>query len=322
MNLSEPPIFFESQPNQVFNIFLHSKLLESNEYRYGVRVEPQLLRKQEVRLKHQLGLELSRTFTDELLLQLNSSSGQSQVPDGELESLLLVSIPLDWEGSVIMRARSFRFYLSIPAMRPSDLTYSTTDNLSAVDALQLLKDGNTRYMEDRLEHPHEGKQHRVELSVAQHPFAIILGCADSRVIPELIFDRGMGDLFVIRLAGNIADDAVIASIEYAIEHLGTQLVVVLGHENCGAVKAAVNHETSAGKINSLMYYIEPALNCVVSSSENLLEKVIKTHVRHMVDLISCAEPILSIKCQMGNLTVLPAYYSLSTGKVDFENSLI
>ena len=87
----------------------------------------------------------------------------------------------------------------------------------------------------------------MELSIAQHPFAIILGCADSRVIPELIFDQGVGDLFVIRLAGNVADDAVIASIEYAIEHLGTRLVVVLGHENCGAVKAAVNHETSAGK---------------------------------------------------------------------------
>ena len=208
-------------------------------------------------------------------------------------------------------------------MRHSDLTRSTTtDNLSAVDALQLLKDGNTRYMEDRVEHPHEGTQHRVELSVAQHPFAIILGCADSRVIPELIFDRGMGDLFVIRLAGNVADDAVIASIEYAIEHLGTRLVVVLGHENCGAVKAAVDRETSAGKINSLLYYIEPALKGVFSSSENLLEKVIRNHVGHMVDIISCAEPILSLECRMGNLTVLPAYYSLSTGKVDFEDGLV
>ena len=197
----------------------------------------------------------------------------------------------------------------------------TLNNLSAAYALQLLKDGNTRYMEDHMEHPHEGSQHRVELSIAQHPFAIILGCADSRVIPELIFDQGVGDLFVIRLAGNVADDAVIASIEYAIEHLGTRLVVVLGHENCGAVKAAVNHETSAGKINSLLYYIEPSLNSVLTSSENLLEKVIKTHARQMVDIISRAEPILSRECQMGNLTILPAYYSLSTGKVDFEEAL-
>jgi carbonic anhydrase len=200
-------------------------------------------------------------------------------------------------------------------------TMPTLDNLSAANALQLLKDGNTRYMEDHMEHPHEGSQHRVELSIAQHPFAIILGCADSRVIPELIFDQGVGDLFVIRLAGNVADDAVIASIEYAIEHLGTRLVVVLGHENCGAVKAAVNHEMSAGKINSLLYYIEPALNSVLTSSENLLEKVIKTHARQMVDIISHAEPILSRECQMGDLSILPAYYSLSTGKVDFEDSL-
>jgi carbonic anhydrase len=210
---------------------------------------------------------------------------------------------------------------SILTMLHSDPTYATVDNLSAANALQLLKDGNARYREDHLEHPHEGTQRRVELSMAQHPFAIVLGCADSRVIPELIFDQGMGDLFVIRLAGNVADDAVIASIEYAIEHLGTRLVVVLGHENCGAVKAAVNHETSAGKINSLLYYIEPALKGVFTSSENLLEKVIKTHTRRMVDIISRAEPILSHECHRGNLTILPAYYSLSTGKVDFEDGL-
>ena len=206
-------------------------------------------------------------------------------------------------------------------MPQSGSIYTTIDNLSAATALQLLKDGNARYMEDHMEHPHEGSERRVELSIAQHPFAIILGCADSRVIPELIFDQGVGDLFVIRLAGNVADDAVIASIEYAIEHLGTRLVVVLGHENCGAVKAAVNHETSTGKINSLLYYIEPALNSVFASSENLLEKVIKIHARHMVDIISCAEPILSHECRMGNLIILSAYYNLSTGKVHFEEGL-
>ena len=114
----------------------------------------------------------------------------------------------------------------------------------------------------------------MDLSVAQHPFAIVLGCADSRVVPELIFDQGVGDLFVLGVAGNVADDAVIASIEYAVEHLGTRLVVVLGHERCGAVMAAIDHAFSEGKLNSLISYIEPAVkagqlvngDCVVSDT--------------------------------------------------------
>ena len=104
-------------------------------------------------------------------------------------------------------------------MLTANQTYYTVDNLTAEAALQKLKEGNDRYVLDHVEHPHEGSQRRVDLSIAQHPFAIILGCADSRVVPELIFDQGVGDLFVLRVAGNIADDAVIASIGFSVEHL-------------------------------------------------------------------------------------------------------
>ncbi len=205
-------------------------------------------------------------------------------------------------------------------MLPTPATaYCTTDNLLAAAALQLLQEGNARYMEDHLEHPHEGAARRVELSRAQHPFAVVLGCADSRVIPELIFDQGVGDLFVIRIAGHVADDAVIASIEYAIEHLGTRLIVVLGHENCGAVKATMEHETSAGKINSLVAYIEPALPRLLGSTDPLLSTVIKTHAKRMAKIVRQADPILSHECGMERITVMPAYYHLSTGKVDFLN---
>jgi len=195
--------------------------------------------------------------------------------------------------------------------------YCPVENLSAAIALQQLKDGNDRYTFDHVEHPHEGAQRRVDLSIVQHPFAVILGCGDSRVVPELIFNQGVGDLFVLRIAGTIADDAVIASIEYAIEHLGIRLVVVLGHEKCGAVTAALNHETSAGKINSLLGYIEPSIQAALTNTGDLLTNVIKTHVKRTVTIIQQTEPIVSSEYKRDNLWILPAYYNLTTGRVDF-----
>ncbi|MBD2317574.1 carbonic anhydrase [Phormidium tenue] len=203
-------------------------------------------------------------------------------------------------------------------MLTANQTYYTVDNLTSEAALQKLKEGNDRYVLDHVEHPHEGSQRRVDLSIAQHPFAIILGCADSRVVPELIFDQGVGDLFVLRVAGNIADDAVIASIEFAVEHLGTRLVVVMGHERCGAVMAAINHAFSEGKLTSLINYIEPAIkagqqikgDCVVSDT-------VKAHANLMVEMIQSTAPILSHEVENGKLKVVPAYYRLATGKVEF-----
>jgi len=196
-------------------------------------------------------------------------------------------------------------------------TYYTVNNLTAEAALHELREGNDRYILDHVEHPHEGAQRRVDLSVAQHPFAIVLGCADSRVVPELIFDQGVGDLFVLRIAGNIADDAVIASIEYAVEHLGTRLVVVLGHERCGAVMAAIDHAFSAGKLNSLISYIEPAVKACQELTGNVVSNTVKAHINLVVEAIASTEPILSQEAKNGTLKIVPAYYRLSTGKVDF-----
>ena len=120
------------------------------------------------------------------------------------------------------------------------------ENISADQALELLKAGNQRFLAGESKHPHEDPDWRRQLYSGQHPFATILGCSDSRVIPELIFDEGLGDLFVIRVAGNIVDDDVLASIEYSVNYLDTHLVVVLGHERCGAVTAAMQHLSGDG----------------------------------------------------------------------------
>jgi carbonic anhydrase len=196
-------------------------------------------------------------------------------------------------------------------------TYYSVENLTTEVALQKLKEGNDRYILDHVEHPHEGAQRRVDISVAQHPFAIVLGCADSRVVPELIFDQGVGDLFVLRIAGNVADDAVIASIEYAVEHLGTQLVVVLGHERCGAVMAAIDHAFSEGKLNSLISYIDPAVKASRGWQGDRVSNTVKHHVNLMVEAIASTAPILSHEVAMGTLKIVPAYYKLATGKVEF-----
>jgi carbonic anhydrase len=202
-------------------------------------------------------------------------------------------------------------------MLTKDQTYYTVNNLTAESALQKLKEGNERYVLDHVEHPHEGAQHRVDISKGQHPFAIILGCADSRVVPELIFDQGVGDLFMLRVAGHIADDAVIASIEFAVEHLGTRLVIVLGHERCGAVMAAIAHVFSEGKLNSLISYIEPAVKAGQEIKGDVITNTAKAHVNLIVETIKTTAPILSHEVKNGTLKIIPAYYRLATGNVDF-----
>jgi carbonic anhydrase len=124
--------------------------------------------------------------------------------------------------------------------------------LSSDSALQKLMTGNKRYYEGNLTHPNQTKVRILEVAKGQHPFAIILGCSDSRVPPEVIFDQGIGDLFIIRVAGNIIDNNALGSIEYAVEHLGVKLVVVLGHEKCGAVDATVKGGEAPGHIKYLI----------------------------------------------------------------------
>ena len=216
-----------------------------------------------------------------------------------------------------------------------------------VEAMSRLKEGNQRYTSGNRQHPHESSEERAhvatnsyenvgmiflgmtadqaakrraELAKSQHPFAIIVSCSDSRVPPEIVFDQGLGDLFVIRVAGNVIDDHSLGSIEYAVDHLAVRLVVVLGHQRCGAVKAA--KETIAAKgtapahIQSLVTAIKPA---VEATSNGDLEAITEANVKHVVEALRSSTPLLKPKVDSGELQVIGGYYSLDTGAVAFLN---
>lgn len=186
-------------------------------------------------------------------------------------------------------------------------------------ATSLLLEGNDRFATGRSVHPHQGTDRRTTLTGGQNPFAVVIACSDSRVAPEIVFDRGIGDLFVIRTAGNVVDDIAIGSIEYAVAHLGVSLVMVLGHSNCGAVKAVVGGGEAEGHIGSIVDEIAPALETVRSESDAGSDvdevEVRKENVRQVVKKLETCEPILSTAVSDGSLQVVGAYYDMPSGRV-------
>lgn len=193
---------------------------------------------------------------------------------------------------------------------------SDTPNLSADAALQKLKQGNERFVRFHMKHPDEYKARRQELVKGQHPFVAVLSCSDSRVPTEIIFDQGLGDVFVIRNAGNVLDEHVLGSIEYAVEHLGVNLVVVLGHESCGAVGAAMATGKETLAIESLKKAIEPAVTQCKKENKYTSENVVKTHAQQDVQCILEDKDMNEVIKKHG-VKIIPAYYNLKTGKVDF-----
>lgn len=189
-------------------------------------------------------------------------------------------------------------------------------NLCADDALKKLKEGNKRFAQYHMKHPDEYKLRRKELVKGQHPFAAILSCSDSRVPTEIIFDQGLGDLFVIRNAGNVLDEHILGSIEYAVEHLGVNLVVVMGHEACGAVGAAMKTGKESPCLESIKEAIEPAVEHCKKENKLTTENVAKEHVKlDIEDVLKDKE--LCEYIQLHNVKIVPAYYSITTGKVEF-----
>ncbi|HMO34346.1 MAG TPA: carbonic anhydrase [Lacibacter sp.] len=162
--------------------------------------------------------------------------------------------------------------------------------------LQRLLAGNERFNHLQPRHPDEDLRHRLEEAEQQHPFAVVVTCSDSRVAPELIFDQGIGDLFVIRTAGNIIGDVELGSIEYAVEHLDVQLVVVMGHENCGAVKAFVEGGEAPGHIRAIIdsLRMEKEIRAIPLSDEHRLDHCITANVQHGVRQLRQA-PLLQAK---------------------------
>lgn len=181
--------------------------------------------------------------------------------------------------------------------------------------LAKLMEGNRRFAAGKMTHPHQAADRRAELAKAQHPIAVILACADSRVPPELLFDQGLGDLFVIRLAGNIADDDATASIEYAAEHLGTSLVVVLGHKRCGAVGAAVQGGEAAGHLPGLLAALAPAVSKGKAQGGDLADNVSRLNASIMAEKLRTSKPVLSELGEKHKLKVVAAYYDLDSGAV-------
>jgi carbonic anhydrase len=191
---------------------------------------------------------------------------------------------------------------------------------SPADAIAKLKEGNRRYTTGNPQHPVHTPSRRTELAKSQHPFAIILSCSDSRVPSEIVFDQSIGDLFIVRVAGNVINDEGLGSIEYAVEYLKTRLIVVMGHQRCGAVQASKEiiaaNDVAPGHIESLVRAIKPA---VESTANCDLDTTIKANVKHVVDCLRSSTPILKRKVDSGQVQVIGGYYSLDTGSVSFLN---
>lgn len=188
-------------------------------------------------------------------------------------------------------------------------------SLSGEQALKELLSGNERYVTSQPIHPHQTAERRSELARGQHPFAVILGCADSRLSPEIIFDQGLGDLFVVRVAGNIVDDAILGSIEYAVEHLHVPLLVILGHSKCGAVAATVAGGKLEGHLPSLVQAIQPAVERARDQEGDLLDNAVRANAKMMAAQLNVSEPVLAKFVKAGTLKVAAAYYDLASGQI-------
>jgi len=189
------------------------------------------------------------------------------------------------------------------------------ENITADSVLAELKTGNKHHVAHRYQHPHETLDRQRQLVSGQHPHAEILSCSDSRVPPEIVFDQGLGDLFIVRVAGNVASDTEIGSLEYGAEHLHVPLIVVLGHESCGAVTAAVQGGPPEGHIGSLIDLIKPAVEKTRGMSGDPVSNAVRMNVELVVKQLRSSTPILSELVAHGKLKIVGAVYSIETGSV-------
>lgn len=193
--------------------------------------------------------------------------------------------------------------------------------MSADEAMSLLKEGNARYVSSRAQHPNQGVDRRNSTATkGQEPFATILSCSDSRVPVEVLFDRGVGDLFVVRVAGNVANVDQTGSIEFAVDHLGTPVLVVLGHTKCGAVAAVAQGAELRGNIIPIGKAICPAVatarkNNPSATGETLVNEAIKANVWQAIEDVFRTSPITVDRVKSGKLKVEGALYDIDTGLV-------
>lgn len=196
--------------------------------------------------------------------------------------------------------------------------FAHSENISADEALQKLKEGNNRFVTLKLKHPDNSKKRRAQMLKGQHPFVAILSCSDSRVPPELVFDQGLGDIFEIRNAGNVLDEHVIGSIEYAVMHCGVKLIVIMGHQDCGAIAATLSGKSETKYIQSLEDSIQPAVqDCKDKGLEINSDNVVKAHIMQDIEELLSQDIELVKYMKENNVQIKPAYYHLDSGKVEF-----
>jgi carbonic anhydrase len=221
-----------------------------------------------------------------------------------------------------MKTAIFLITLAFSLAAAFDLESQTTQNINADTALQKLMDGNRSYVSNRLTiDQSSGPVTRKALASGQQPYAVILSCSDSRVPPEIIFDKGLGEIFVVRDAGNIPDPIVVGSIEYAVENLGSSLIMVLGHSRCGAVKAAVeatDHEH--GNLGAIIKTIAPAVRLARKDAKGankseLLEAAIDLNIKLTAQSLVKQSPIIRSLVDSGKVKIVKAKYDLDDGTV-------
>jgi carbonic anhydrase len=188
--------------------------------------------------------------------------------------------------------------------------------LSADQGLGRLKKGNEKFVADRSEAPNIGAERRRELAKGQNPFAIVLTCADSRVTPEYIFNQGLGDIFVLRVAGNVADPFELGSMEFAVEALRVPLIVVLGHTQCGAVQAALGENKPHGNLGKLIEQIQPGKD-LPREKDAALQAAIQNNARHQATSLTERSDVLKEFVEHKRLRIVPGVYDLATGKVEW-----
>ncbi|MFD3723045.1 carbonic anhydrase [Streptomyces sp. NPDC058674] len=192
-----------------------------------------------------------------------------------------------------------------------------TETQTPRDAFELLMAGNQRFVSGTAEHPNQDAARRTETAPSQQPFAVLFGCSDSRLAAEIIFDRGLGDLFVVRTAGHVAGTEVLGSIEFGVSVLNAPLVVVLGHDSCGAVAAACSAledgQTPGGFVRDVVERVTPSVLAARAAGRETAEEILAEHIEHTVDLLLERSRVLAERVADGRLAVVGLSYRLADG---------
>lgn len=188
--------------------------------------------------------------------------------------------------------------------------------ISPNEAIRRLLDGNQRFIQQKRQYPAQSLERLRLVAKAQYPFAAILGCADSRVPAEIVFDQGLGDLFVVRVAGNVVSDTVIGSLEYSTTVLGSQLIVVLGHKRCGAVAEAIKNEPLPGRIGLIIESIKPSVERVKFRTGDNMQDAVIANIQYQTEKLQESSTILAKLLREDKLKIVGACYDIDTGKVN------